>query len=105
MNFPKQRALLLKKGSIGYAYALSGDESKAREILKELLNSNHPDYITAWQIALIYTGLKEIDNAFQWLNRACEVHSPLMVWIKCTPEFVPLHNDSRWSQLLQRLNL
>ena len=104
-EFSKTKGITFKEGSIGYAHAIYGEESKAREILKELLNSDQPEYITAWQIALIYTGLKEIDNAFQWLNRAYEVHNPLMVWIKYTPEFTPLHNDSRWNQLLKRMNL
>jgi len=104
-EFSRVKGITLKKGHIGYAYAISGKEPKAREILEEILNSDQPDYITAWQIALIYTGLKEHYDAFKWLNRAYEVQSPLMVWIKCSPEFYRLHEDPRWKRLMKNLNL
>jgi adenylate cyclase len=104
-EFSRFEGSTFKKGSIGYAYAVSGDEKRAHHILEELKNSDKPDYVKAWQIALIYSGLEDIDNAFDWLNRAYEVHSPLMVWINGTPEFKQLHNDSRWKELLKRMKL
>ncbi|NIV00539.1 MAG: hypothetical protein GWN55_04295 [Phycisphaerae bacterium] len=59
----------------------------------------------AYQIAVIYSGLGEKDLAFEWLERAYEAHSPLLVWIKFAPEFDILHPHPRWKNFMKRMGL
>ena len=104
-EFDKIQGLTLREGYIGYAYAVSGQRQKARKILNELRAGAGPDHLVAYQIAVIYSGLGEKDLAFEWLEKAYEAHSPLLVWIKVAPEFDPLHRDPRWKNLMKRMGL
>lgn len=104
-EFSKVKGITFKKGNIGYVYALSGNKKKALEILDELTHSKKPDYIKAFQIAMIYAGLEDKDRAFEWLDCAYKAKNPLMVWVNQAPEFKQLFDDHRWNQLLKQMKL
>lgn len=104
-EFSKVQGSSFKQGSIGYLHGVSGNKKEAEKILEELMEENKPDYIKAFQLALVYAGLGEKDKVFEWLERAYEVHCPLMVWIKVAPEFLHLHDDSRWEKLMRLMGL
>ena len=53
----------------------------------------------------IYTGLGEIDKAFEWLETAREEGDPILHNIKANAAFKPLHSDPRWRTLLQKMGL
>jgi len=95
----------MKQGSIGYAYAVAGENEKAYEILNGMIKSDMPHYMTAYQIALIYAGLNERDEVFQWLERAYKEKSPLLFWNSRAPEFDNVRNDSAWKNLMNRMGL
>jgi hypothetical protein len=55
--------------------------------------------------AWIHLGLKEIDTAFEWLNRAVEVCDQLMMPIKTYGFLAPIRADPRYFALLRRMKL
>ena len=104
-SIDKAKLLTFREGHLGYGYAVSDRPEDAQKLLTELAEKSRPEHIAAYQIALIYSGLGENDRAFEWLEKACEQHSPQLVWLKLSPEFEPLHSDLRWNKLLTRLGL
>ncbi len=56
-------------------------------------------------LALGYVGLGERDAAFDWWNRAIEVHDPLVMPIKSYAFFDPVRGDPRYAAMLRRMNL
>ena len=48
----------------------------------------------AYQLAMIYAQMGEIDTAFQWLDHAFEHREQFMHWLKVEPLVEPLHSDS-----------
>ncbi len=103
--FDKVKDVNMKQGSIGYAYAVAGEKEKAYEIVNNMVQSEIPDYIKAYHIAIIYSGLNERDEVFQWLEKAIEEHCPLLLWNCRGPEFNNVRNDSRWKNLMDRMGL
>jgi TolB-like protein/tetratricopeptide (TPR) repeat protein len=91
--------------SIGYAYAIMGDRDKAQHILKELRRLQRTSYTPPYAFAAIYAGLGEIDAAFDWLGRACEVHDVGLVWLKWDPQFDNLRSDYRFRNILDGIGL
>jgi tetratricopeptide (TPR) repeat protein len=63
-------------GTLGYAYALSGDNKRARTILKELSQPAEHRRVTPYWSAMVYMALGDRDRAFQWLDRSYEERSP-----------------------------
>jgi tetratricopeptide (TPR) repeat protein len=65
----------------GFAYALSGQPSNAKVILKDLQQNQKGRYIDFYLVAGIYAGLGERDLAIRWLNLAYEQRSMSMVFL------------------------
>ena len=104
-----QQAIELSRGNpicksmLAYVYAKSGSESKARNILNELKAVSNQVQSNAANIALIYAGLNEKDQAFAWLQLGYEERFNPSVLVR--PAFDTLRPDPRFQDLLRRLGL
>ncbi len=92
-------------GHLGYAYALSGNQAEARELLHELLARSGGEPSVAPAIARIYIGLAENDQAFQWLQTAVNKQAGAVLPIKLDPFFDPLRSDPRFGDLMRVMKL
>jgi tetratricopeptide (TPR) repeat protein len=104
-----QRAIELSGGSttctsnLAYAYAVSGKRNEALKILNDLKNRSHHAFSNAPEIALVYVGLDEKDQAMAWLEKAyAERFNPEVL---LRPAFDPLRSDPRFQDLLHRIGL
>jgi hypothetical protein len=53
---------------------------------------------------VIYGGLGELDQAFEWLDRAYEEQDWFLVWLEVDPMYDPLRGDPRFATLLDRMS-
>jgi TolB-like protein/DNA-binding winged helix-turn-helix (wHTH) protein len=104
-----QRATELSPGStaftsnLAFAYAVSGRREDAVKILNDLKNRSHDAFSNAPEIALVYVGLDEKDEAMAWLEKAyAERFNPGVLIRPC---FDALRSDSRFQDLLRRVGL
>jgi Flp pilus assembly protein TadD len=104
-----QKAIELSPGSaaftanLAYAYAVSGKRGKAVNILNELKNRSHGVSSNFPQIALVYVGLDERDQAMAWLEKSyTERFNP---GVLLRPAFDTLRSDPRFQNLLRRTGL
>jgi TolB-like protein/Flp pilus assembly protein TadD len=104
-----QKAAELSEGSTAFnanlanAYALSGRKNEAEKILNDLKNQSQNGFSNAPEIALVYVGLDQKDQAMAWLEKAFEERfSP---WVLMRPAFDPLRSDPRFQNLLRRIGL
>lgn len=67
---------------LGHAYAASGNKAEAQKMLDHLKELSAQRYIAPYNVAVIYVGLGEKDEAFAWLNRAYDERSYTLV---CEP--------------------
>ena len=110
IEFEKERALLDSDteaptsgaGWLGYAYAVTGQTTKAREVLQQLLTQANKSFPAPTAIALVYLGLGQHDRAFQWLNKAVETNEGYVVLLKVFPVWDPLRSDPRFTELLRK---
>jgi len=87
---------------LGITYASTGHTEEAEEILNEL-ESGPINGWAAYGLCCIYAALDRKDEAFKWL--AYEPHHAFTAWIAIMPEFENLHDDPRFADFLERLNL
>ena len=87
----------------GYTLARSGQRDQARRILRELLARQQRTSGGAFAIAVLYTGLGDVDQAFPWLERAVGERSLWPEIMGPTLEF--LRSDSRFERVRRHLGL
>jgi serine/threonine-protein kinase len=92
-------------GNLGWAYASTGRTAEARKLLEELQERAQKQYTPPWSFAVIYSGLGELDKAFDWFEKAVDEHDPLMLHFHVHPNYDPLHTHPRYSVLLRKMNL
>jgi len=95
----------LPLSSLAHAYAITGKKKEGQEILKRLLEISGRAYVPAYDIAVVYMGLGEVDQTLEWLNRAFEERSGFLIYIKCDRCFDGLRSDPRYEALLKRIGL
>ena len=87
----------------GYIYAVSGKPKEARRCLDKLEKLSASRYVSAYEIAAIYAGLKDSPQAFRHLEKAVEERSVGLLYLVADPRFDSLHADSRFDGLLRRI--
>jgi TolB-like protein/tetratricopeptide (TPR) repeat protein len=107
-----QRALTVSPGSpdtvgaLGHAHGVFKRKEQARMALEELHKLSERRFVSAYDFAIIYVGLGETDQAFQWLERACEERSfSMLMSLKAEPRLDWLRSDARFQNLVRRVGL
>jgi len=90
---------------LGYAYAMSGNRLGATKILEHLAKQSQLRYVSPLSSAIVYLGLGDKDNAFDWLEKAYAVRSPDITTLKVDPIFKSVRSDPRFTDLLGRIGL
>jgi len=85
--------------------AASGAESYWRWKLDYWKERAKQEYVQSWEFVKVYAALDEKDQAFEWLDRAYEAREGSLGTLKVHPQFDPLRDDPRFTDLLRRMNL
>ena len=89
--------------NLAYAYAVSGRKEEAMKIVEDLEARHDQNPSADANIALIYVGLGDQDQAMIWLNKAYEARFNPSILLR--PAFDPLRSDARFKDLLRRIGL
>ncbi len=92
-------------GPLGHAYAVAGRRADAQKILDDLQDRAKRENVPALSLAQVYAGLGEKDKTFEWLEKGIERKDEEMAWLGVDPRFDGFHSDSRFTELLRRMNL
>jgi tetratricopeptide (TPR) repeat protein len=88
---------------LGFAYARAGESEKAMEIVANLREIGERKYISAYNFAMIYLGLGDLDKTFENLEKAFEERSGFMPFLKVEPMFDAARSDLRFGNLLKKI--
>ena len=91
------------QAALANALARHGETREARALLAGLLAQSRLGYVSAYDIALVYTGLGDNDAAFEWLGKAIAERSMFVVHLAWDARLTPLRDDRRFQELLARL--
>jgi len=92
-------------GYLGFAYATAGKKAEAQRVMDELKESSKHQYVPAYSVAIIYAGLNDKDQAFEWLNKAYADRSFYIALLNFEQTLDNLRPDPRFKELLRRANL
>jgi eukaryotic-like serine/threonine-protein kinase len=107
-----QRALEIDKDNteiwsgLGHAYALSGSKTEAHKVLSHLQELSRHSFVAPYNVAIVYAGLGQKDQVFEWLDRAYQQRSYfLAVYLPTDSRLDSLHSDPRFAALKRRVGL
>jgi serine/threonine-protein kinase len=58
-----------------------------------------------FEVATYYAAAGEADIAFEWLDRAYELHTPQLLHVTLHPRMDPIRDDPRFDELLRRIGI
>jgi TolB-like protein/Tfp pilus assembly protein PilF/class 3 adenylate cyclase len=91
------------QGLLGYAYAVSGDRSKAEEILGELEELVKNRYVNPSAFAAIYLGFGEKEKALDWLDQCYQNQESVCWLLKVDPVYDSVRDEPRFQKLLTEI--
>ena len=101
-----QKAPSVCEASLAHAYAISGSRTEALRILNEILARSRQSFVDPRNVAVIYVGLGETNQALDWLEEAYEKrNSGWLPFIGVEPEFLSLHGHPRFEALLKKMGV
>ena len=107
-----QRALELEEDNaeiwsgLGHAYALSGQRAEAQKVLEHLKGVSAHSWVAPYNIAVIYAGLGEKEQAFAFLDQAYKDRSYyLPTYLATDARIDSLRSDPRFVELRKRVGL
>jgi serine/threonine protein kinase/tetratricopeptide (TPR) repeat protein len=90
---------------LGWVYAVAGRRADALKIAKEMESLSAHAYVDFYQVATIYAGLGEKDEAFRLLEKGYEERSAGMLYLVVDPFWYEMRSDPRYADLLRRMGL
>lgn len=97
----------LTQAELAHAYAVFGMTHEARDLLDQLIKQRNTGqaYVSAYNIALVYAGLGDKEQALSWLRIANREHADFIVFLKVDPRFDGLRQEEEFKKLLKELKL
>jgi Flp pilus assembly protein TadD len=89
------------RAKLAHVLAVSGRADEARRILQELVARRKQRWVTAYELAVVYSLLGDHDNAFNWLDRAEKEHAVGYTYLRVDPRLDNLRGDPRYIKLLR----
>lgn len=85
---------------------MSERRAEAQKIIEQLKEVSAHSYVTPYNLAVIYAGLGDKDQAFAWLDRAyADRSSFLTFFLKTDAHLDSLRSDPRFAELVRRVGL
>ena len=87
---------------LGYTYAISGRTNEAYKALEEL-KKRAKTHVLPYDFAVIYAGLGQKDQAFEWLEKAYTERDEGLLYLKVDAVLDSLRSDPRFAHLVRRV--
>ncbi len=91
------------RGLLGYVYAATGDLGNAEKMIRELKQLWPGHARAALDLAGIYSGLGQKDQALYWLGKASEKEVGDLAVVGQDPHFAALHSDPRFQAFVKKV--
>jgi eukaryotic-like serine/threonine-protein kinase len=89
--------------ALGRGYALSGNRMEATRAIEELRQRAKRLHVSPYDIAIIYAGLGQKEEALAWLEKAYEERSWYLCLLSVDPKLDAFRSEPRFQSLLRRV--
>lgn len=90
---------------LGHACGVAGRKAEAETVLTALSRMAREHYVPPHEFAAVHLGLGDREKAMEYLEKAYQEHSSLMVYLRLEPLLDPLRGERRFLNLLEKVGL
>lgn len=90
---------------LGHSYAVTGKKDEALRTAEQLKEISRKRYVPAYSLAIVYAGLNEKEQAFEWLEKSYQAHEGYVTIVKIDPFLDNLRLDARFADLMRRVGV
>ncbi len=90
---------------LAVAYYQIGKKAQADKLFESLKQRSKQEYIFPMSFCWIHLVRGDLDQAYEWLERACEEHDSILVWILAVPReivAVKIIDEPKFKELLKK---
>jgi hypothetical protein len=87
--------------ALGYSYGQLGRHAEAQRILNEMLAIPKEENLPPQEIALVYYGMGDTNDALVWFEKSAADHFGPFAFLKVDPIFDKLREDQRFVNLFE----
>jgi serine/threonine protein kinase len=87
----------------GFIFGLQGKKAEAEKVIAELRKLSATQYVSPFEVAVVYNAMGDRDQTFLWLDKAFADRSESLGFIRTLPDFDPIRSDPRYAALLRRI--
>ena len=90
---------------LAHVRAVMGCRTQAVTLVARARALEGTRYVPPFHLAMAYTGLRSLDEAFAALDQAWADRDPALAMLDAEPRFEPLRGDARYRELIDRLKI
>jgi eukaryotic-like serine/threonine-protein kinase len=91
--------------ALGHAQAAAGKKAEAEKVIRRLEELSKQQYVSPFQMAVVYAGMDERRLALDWLEKSRTERFNWLPFIKVDPVLKNLRSEPRFVELVKSLNL
>jgi serine/threonine-protein kinase len=91
--------------ALGHAQGLAGKRSDAEKVINKLNQLSKQQYVSPYQIAVVYAGMDERKLALDWLERSRQERFNWLPFVQVDPVFKNLRSEAGFVELVKSLGL
>jgi TolB-like protein len=98
-------ALTYTAAALAHVLGSKGAYDEALAVLDDFDRIAITRYVPAYDRAIVYIGVGDIDHAFEWLDKTFDERSGWLAYLQVEPRLDPIRSDPRFGTLCQRVGL
>jgi predicted Zn-dependent protease len=93
------------RAALAQTLAVAGEQTRANQILGELVQLSGQKYVSPYFLSGIYLGLGQQDRAIDYLEKAHDERSHWLLYLHIDPSMDSLRSNPGFQDLLRRVGL
>ena len=91
------------QADLGHGYAISGKKRDAQEILHEMENAQGHKYVSTYDFAVVYAGMRDVSKTLEWLEKGYVERNGRLVNLAVHPQFGFLRKEPRFQIIIEKI--
>jgi eukaryotic-like serine/threonine-protein kinase len=91
------------QADLGHAYGMAGEKREAEEILHEMQDVQGKKYVSTYDFAVVYAGLRDVNKTLDWLEKGYEERNGRLVNLAVHPQFAFLRKEPRFRNIVEKI--
>jgi eukaryotic-like serine/threonine-protein kinase len=91
------------QADLGHAYAVAGKKSEAEEVLHEMQAVQGKKYVSTYDFAVVYAGLRDVNKTLEWLEKGYVERNGRLTNLAVHPQFAFLREERRFQNIVQKI--